>query len=128
VLGFYSRWITGPLGSNVSTSDQCEGDYTVPQLRADRRLTDCYGFGSGEFVHCTDQGGPTIHCLKGSYALTATLIQALAGLRILERPFCLARQTKGLEDSPNPGPRFGIVPTCRPAFRRSRRVTPISEI
>jgi hypothetical protein len=33
-----------------------------------------------------------------------------------------------LEDSSNPEPRFGIVPTCRPAFRRSWRLASFLEI
>ena len=34
---------------------------------------------------------------------------------------------KNSQNRPNPEARFGAVRACRPAFRRSRRVTPISE-
>ena len=49
-------------------------------------------------------------------------------LRILGMPFRPYPETNGLEDSPNSGARFGIVPACRPAFRRSGRLVLFLEI
>jgi hypothetical protein len=51
--------------------------------------------------------------------------------RIIAAKTALARSAKtkrNSENSSNPEARFGAVRAFRPAFRRSRHVTPISEI
>jgi len=53
---------------------------------------------------------------------------ALPCLRILARPLGPSGATDGFDGSSNPGPRFGIVPICRPAFHRSRRLASLLEI